>query len=161
MVFWLIVLEWVGEEWKSQDQQEEIKRLRAQVELLSKQQGTGKSPEERGEPARRGGGLEEGCRMKFEQETEYKENMRQLGDIEKFASLDPFCRDRQKEIWKEELEEIERKRTELPPERQKLQKRSQKLQSLRDKCKKLWTSYRPIFTKISKYVFKSIFITEK
>ena len=134
MVFWLIVLEWVGgEEWKSQDQQEEIKRLCAQVELPSKPQGAGKCLEERGEPARRGSGLEEGCRMEFQQETEYKENMRQLGDIEKFASLDPVCRDRQKEIWKEELEEIERKRTELPPERQKLQKRSQKLQSLRDK----------------------------
>ena len=38
-----------GEEWKSQEQ-EEITRFRAQVELLSKQQGTGKSPEEPGEP---------------------------------------------------------------------------------------------------------------
>ena len=46
--------------------------------------------------------------------------------------MDPVIRDRQKEIWKEELEEIERKRTELLPE-QMMQKRSQKLQSLRDK----------------------------
>ena len=31
-----------GEDWRPQDQQEEIKKLNAQVELLSKQQGTGK-----------------------------------------------------------------------------------------------------------------------
>ena len=50
------------EEWKCQEQ-EEIKRLRAQVELflspcclLRKQQGDRKSPEEPGEPARKGGG---------------------------------------------------------------------------------------------------------
>ena len=58
-----------GEEWKSKEQ-EEIKRLRAQVELLSKQQGTVKSPEEPGEPARRGSGLEEVCKMEFEEETD-------------------------------------------------------------------------------------------
>ena len=52
------------EEWKCQEQ-EEIKRLRAQVELLRKQQGDRKSPEELGEPARKGGGTEEGCKMDF------------------------------------------------------------------------------------------------
>ena len=31
-----------GEDWRPQDQQEEIKKLNAQVELLNKQQGTGK-----------------------------------------------------------------------------------------------------------------------
>ena len=129
-----------GEEWKSQGQQEEIKRLRAQVELLSKQQGMGKSPEEPGEPARRGS-LEDGCKMEFDEETDCKKKLeeqkkslqRRLRDIEKFASMDPVFRDRQKEIWKEELEEIGRKRTALLPEHQKLQ-RSQKLQSLRDKA---------------------------
>ena len=52
-----------GEDWKSQEQ-EEVKRLRVQVELLSKQQGQGKSPEEPGEPAKRGSGMEEGCKIK-------------------------------------------------------------------------------------------------
>ena len=59
-----------GEEWKSQEQ-EEIKRLRAQVELLSKR----KIPEEPGEPARRGSGLEEGCKMECEEETDYKKKL--------------------------------------------------------------------------------------
>ena len=49
-----------------------------------------------------------------------KSLQRQLREIEKFAN-------RQKEVWKEELEEIERKRTELLPEHQKTQKKSQKL----------------------------------
>ena len=120
--------------------QEEIKRLRAQVEL-PKQQGTGKSPEEPREPARRGSGLEEGCKMEFDEETDCKNKLeeqktsrqRQLRDIEKFASKDLVFRERQKEVWDEELEEIERKRTELLPEHQKMQKRSQEPQSLRDK----------------------------
>ena len=46
------------EEWKAQEQQ-----------------GAGKSPEEPGEPASGGSGLEEACRMEFEQETEYKKKM--------------------------------------------------------------------------------------
>ena len=120
-----------GAEWTSQEQ-EEIKWLRAQVELLSKQQGTGKSPEELGEPARRGSGLEEGCKMDRDEDTDCKKMLeqqkkrlqRQLRDIEKFVSMDPVFRDRQKEIWKEVLEEIERTRTELLPEQQKMQKRS-------------------------------------
>ena len=71
------------------------------------------------------------CKQKLEEQN--KSLQRQLRDTEEFASMDLFFRDRQKEIWKEELEEIERKRTELLPEHQKMQKRSQKLQSLRDK----------------------------
>ena len=47
--------------------------------------------------------------------------------------MDLVFRDRQKEMWKEELQEIESKRTELLPEHQKMQKRSQKLESLQDK----------------------------
>ena len=92
--------------------------MRAQVELLSKQQGAGKSREEPGELARTGSGLEEGCKMEFDEETEYKKQLdeqknslqRQLREIEKFANMDPVFRDKQKEVWKEELEEIEIKR---------------------------------------------------
>ena len=90
------------EEWKSQEQ-EEIKRLRAQVELLSKQQGTEKSPEEPGEPARSG----RDCEKKSEEQK--KSLQRQLRDIEKFASMDPVFRERQKEMWIEELEDVEEK----------------------------------------------------
>ena len=61
-----------------------------------------------------------------------KSLQRQPRYIEKFACMDRVFKDRQKEIWKEELQEIERKRTELLPE-QKMQKRSLKLQSLQDK----------------------------
>ena len=122
------------EEWKSQEQ-EEIKRLRAQVELLSRQQGAVKSPEEPGEPARRGRwNLEEGCKMEFDRgdklEEQKKSLRRQLREIEKFANMDPAFRNKQKEVWKEELEEIERKRAELLLEHQKMKKKSQKLQSL-------------------------------
>ena len=63
MILWLIVLESEEKSGSKSQEQEEMKRLRAQVELLSKQQGTEKSPEEPGEPARRGSGLEEGCRL--------------------------------------------------------------------------------------------------
>ena len=108
------------EEWKSQEQ-EEIKRLRAQIDLLSKQQGAGKSLEELGEPARSGSGLEEGSRVEFEEETEFNKKLdeqkkslqRQMREIDKFANMDPVFRDQQKEAWKKELEEMERKRTEL------------------------------------------------
>ena len=65
-----------------------------------------------------------------------KSLQRQLLDIEKFANMDPVFRDRHKEKRKEELQEIESKRTELLPEHQKMQKRSQKLQSMQDKKKK-------------------------
>ena len=108
-----------GEEWNSQEQ-EEIKRLRAQVELLSRQQGARKSPEEPGQPARRGSGLEEGCRMEFEEETETRKSwmskkkslQRQVREIDKLANMDPVVRNHQKEGWKKELGGIERKRTE-------------------------------------------------
>ena len=79
--------------------------------------------------------------MDVEEETDCKKKLderkkhlqRQWRDIEKFTDSDPNIRDRQKERWKEELQEIERKRTELLSEHQKMQKRSQKLQSLQDK----------------------------
>ena len=81
--------------------------------------------------------------MDFEQETEYKKKLdeqkkslqRQVREIDKFANMDPVVRNQQKEAWMKELEEIERKRTEVLPEHQKMQKKSQKLQSLRDKQK--------------------------
>ena len=47
--------------------------------------------------------------------------------------MDRVFWDRQKERWKEELQEIDRKRTEILPEQEKMQKRSQKLQSQQDK----------------------------
>ena len=98
-----------------------INRLRAQVELLSKQQGTEKSLEEPGELARRGSGLEDGWKTEFDEETDCKKKLnehkkslrRQRREIDKFASMDLVLRDRQKEIRNEELEEIERKRTDL------------------------------------------------
>ena len=62
-----------------------------------------------------------------------KAHSARCGTFEQFASTDLVFRDRQKEIWKEELQEIVRKGTELLPEHQKMQKRSQKLQSLQDK----------------------------
>ena len=49
--------------------------MRAQVVVLSKQQGAGKSPEEPGEPARRGSGLDEGCKMEFDEETDCKKKL--------------------------------------------------------------------------------------
>ena len=51
----------------------------------------------------------------------------QLHDIEKFTDMEPMFRDSQKEKWKGQLQEIERKRTELLREHQKMQKRSQKI----------------------------------
>ena len=71
--------------------------------------------------------------MEFEKETEYKKKLDER-DNDTFANMDPVFREQQKEVWKKELEEIERKRTELLPEH-KTQNKSQKLQSLRDKQK--------------------------
>ena len=56
-----------------------------------------------------------------------KSPQRQLRDIVKFTDVGPvlqegLLRDRQKERWKEGLQEIERKRTELLPQHQKMQK---------------------------------------
>ena len=87
-----------------------IKKLRAQVELLSKQQSAWKGQEAQGVPTRRGSGLEEDCKMEVEEETDNKKKLdeqkkslqKQLRDIEKFANLDLVFRDRQKE----NLEEI-------------------------------------------------------
>ena len=78
--------------------------------------------------------------MKVEEETDCKKKLdeqknslqRLLRDIEKFANMDLVFRDRQKEKWKEELQEIERKKK----KHKKMQKRSQKMQSLQDKKKK-------------------------
>ena len=41
---------------------------------------------------------------------EEKSLQRQLWEIEKFASVDPVFRERQNKMWKEDLQEIERKR---------------------------------------------------
>ena len=71
------------------------------------------------------------CKKKLDEQK--KSLQKQLRDIEKFTDMEPMVRDRQKEKWKCQLQEIERKRTELLPEHQKMQKRSQKLQSLQDK----------------------------
>ena len=118
----------------------DIQGLRAQVELLSKPQGVWPDQDARG-PRRRGSGLEEDCKIEVEEETDCKNKLnerkkslqRQLRDIKKFASTDPVFRDRQQEIWKQGLQGIERKGTELLWEHLKMQKRSQKLQSLQDK----------------------------
>ena len=48
-----------GEEGKSQDQDEEIEKMRAHVELLRKQQRVGKRPKVQGEPTRRGSDADE------------------------------------------------------------------------------------------------------
>ena len=47
--------------------------------------------------------------------------------------MEPIVWESQKEKWKNQLQEVDRKRTELLPDHQKMQKRSQKLQSLQDK----------------------------
>ena len=65
--------------------------------------------------------------------TSKKNLQQQLREIEKFASMDLVFRDKQEEVWKEELGEIERNGTELLLQHQKMQKKSQKLKSLRDK----------------------------
>ena len=114
------------------------------MELLSKQQKWGKGPKTQGEQTRRGSGLEEDCKMDIEEETNCKKKLderkkhlqRQLRDIEKLADMEQVLRDRHKEGWKEELQEIERRNTELLPAHHKMQKRCQKLQSLQDKKKK-------------------------
>ena len=62
-----------------------------------------------------------------------KSLQKQLGDTEKLTDMELVLRDSQKEKWKGQLQETERKRTELLREHKKMQKRSQKLQSLRDK----------------------------
>ena len=128
MALRVVFLEWWGGK----------EALLAHVELLSEWKGQ----DTQGMPTRRG--PEEDCKMEVEEETDCKKKLdehkkslqRQLRDIEKFANMDPIFRSRQKEKWKEELQEIEGKRTELLPECQKMQKRSQKLESLQEKKRK-------------------------
>ena len=129
-----------GKEKRLRDQEEE-EELRAQVELLRKQQRVEKGPETQGEPTRRGSGLEEYCKMEVEEEIDCKKTLdeqrkslqKQLRDIEKFTDMEPMFWDSHKEKWKGQLQVIARMRTKLLPEHQKMQKRSQKLQSLQDK----------------------------
>ena len=52
-----------GEDRRPRDQEEELKKLRAQVELLSKQQSGWKGQATQGVPTRRGSGLEEDCKV--------------------------------------------------------------------------------------------------
>ena len=89
--------------------------MRAQVDLLSSQQGRGRVPRSRVNPR---GGEEEGCRKDFEEETEYKKKLdeqkkslqRQVREIDKFANMDLVVRNQQKEAWKKELGEFEKKK---------------------------------------------------
>ena len=64
-----------GEEKRPRYQEEEIEKLRAQVELLRKQQRVEKGPEAQGEPTRRGSGLEEDCKMEVEEEIDCKKKL--------------------------------------------------------------------------------------
>ena len=61
-----------GEERKLSDQEEDHKKLRAHVELLSMQQRVWMGPETQGEPTRSGSGLEEDCQM---EETDCKKKL--------------------------------------------------------------------------------------
>ena len=96
--------------------------LRVQEELLRKQQRMEKGSETQREPSRRGSGLEEDCKMEVEEENDCNKKLdeqrkrlqRQLRDIEKFTDMEPMFRDIQKEKWEDQLQEIERKRTEAP-----------------------------------------------
>ena len=117
------------------DQEEELKKLRAQVELLSKQQRVEKGTETQGEPTRRESGLKEDCQMEVEEAKDCKKNWMSRRKVHRNIcdTLRNLLRDSQKEKWKGQLQEIEMKRTELLPEHQKKQKRSQKLQRLQDK----------------------------
>ena len=65
--------------------------------------------------------------------TAIKHLQRQLRDMEKLTGMESMLQDRQKESWKEELQEVARRRTELLPEHQKMLGKSRKLQSLQDK----------------------------
>ena len=79
---------------RPRNQEEEIKKLRAQVELLRMQQRVEKGPETQGEPTRRGSGLEEDCKMEVEEEIDCKKKLdeqrkslqKQPRDIEKFTA---------------------------------------------------------------------------
>ena len=100
-----------GEERKPSNQ-EELKKLCAQVELLSKD---GAKARRRKESRRE---EKVGRKMEIEEETDCQKKLdgrkkhlqRLLRDIEKVTDMEPVLRDRQKESWIEELQEIERKR---------------------------------------------------
>ena len=64
-----------GERKRPRDQEEEIKKLRAQVEILRKHQRMEKGSETQGEPTRRGSGLEEGCKIEVEEEIDCKNKL--------------------------------------------------------------------------------------
>ena len=70
---------------------------------FSKQQRMEKGLEMQGEPRRRGSGLEEGCRMDVEEETDCKKELHEGGrlhrDIEKLTDMEPMFRESQKEKW--------------------------------------------------------------
>ena len=79
---------------------------------------------------RRAGRRRESWRGEVEEETDCKKKLDEQKEkpAETVARYDmePMFRDRQIEKWKEELQEIERKRTELLLEHQRVQKRSRK-----------------------------------
>ena len=95
-----------GEDRWSGGQEEELKKLRAQVALPRQQHGVWDGQDAQGALTRGGSGLDEDSKMGGRdglQEKVYQQKkslQRQLRDIEKFASMDPVFCDRQKEFWK-------------------------------------------------------------
>ena len=96
-----------------------------------------------GDLMRRESGLEEDWNMEVDEEVDNRKKLdeqrkrlqKEFGGSDKFSDMDQMFRDGQDEKWKEELQEIEKKRSELLLEHQKMQKRSQKTQSLQKKKK--------------------------
>ena len=84
-----------GEEKRPRDQEDEIKKLRAQVELLRKQQRVEKGLGSQGDPTGRGRGLGEDCEMEVEEEIDCKKKLdeqrkslhKMVRDIEKFTDV--------------------------------------------------------------------------
>ena len=111
------------------------------MEQLRKQQRVEKGEQAQGDSTRRESGFEDDWNMEVEEEVDNKKKVderrkrlqKQLREIDKFSDLDEMLRDAQKERWKEELQDIEKKRNKLLSEHQNMQKRSPKLQSLQDK----------------------------
>ena len=83
------------------DQDMDIKKLRAQVEQLQRQQGVDKVQGVQGESTRRESGLEEDWNMEVAEEVDNKKNLdeqrkrlqKQLREIEKFSDMDQMFRD--------------------------------------------------------------------
>ena len=122
MVFRVLFLEWWrGKKGGPSDQEEKLKKLRAQVELLSKQQSACQREDEVV--------LKRIARWRLRRGKAHRGS---CGTLRSLRTWIQFSGDRQKENSKEELQEIERS----VPEHQKMQKRSQKLQSLQDKNRK-------------------------